>query len=277
MYDAEIDQIRFLKGDSKKRKQLPQDRFPEGGSKKSPVVVDDNDAGGGGQADVPEQEADFMDHYEVLGLSFDASPSADDIKKAYRELALQYHPDKTGNDEALAQKFKEINEANEILTDEKVRKIFDAVCQENKGRKKRRTKETALARREPDADYTMSVQKFQNELAHMREKKGSSVSSPRPCVLLVDEVDVFFGDGFYGQPYQPSVDIDTDSKDGYKLLCHIWQNRGDYRKKGKRVFEDEMMGRPEVGQLQKVFTNLKGNILERCAGMMFDIMLSVGR
>src|SRR6266550_675493 len=60
------------------------------------------------------------DYYEVLGISKDASP--DEIKKAFRKLAVQYHPDKDGGNEA---KFKEINEAYEVLKDPSKRQRYD--------------------------------------------------------------------------------------------------------------------------------------------------------
>ena len=62
-------------------------------------------------------------YYEILGVSKDASQ--DDIKKAYRKLAREYHPDLHPGDEKAAEKFKEINEANEVLSDEKKRKNYD--------------------------------------------------------------------------------------------------------------------------------------------------------
>jgi curved DNA-binding protein len=62
-------------------------------------------------------------HYETLGVS--ESASADDIKNAYRKLAMQWHPDRNnGNVEAEA-KFKEINSAYEILSDQSKRTVYD--------------------------------------------------------------------------------------------------------------------------------------------------------
>ena len=62
-------------------------------------------------------------HYETLGVSKDASQ--DEIRTAYRKLARQYHPDLHPNDENCANKFKEINEANEVLSDPEKRKQYD--------------------------------------------------------------------------------------------------------------------------------------------------------
>ena len=60
------------------------------------------------------------DYYNILGVS--KSASDDEIKKAFRKLAHKYHPDKSGGDEA---KFKEINEAYQILSDKQKRTQYD--------------------------------------------------------------------------------------------------------------------------------------------------------
>jgi len=63
------------------------------------------------------------DFYEVLGCSRDASDK--DLKKAYRKLARKYHPDSKPGSKAAEQKFKEINEAYDILSDPEKRKLYD--------------------------------------------------------------------------------------------------------------------------------------------------------
>lgn len=63
------------------------------------------------------------DYYEVLGVAKTAS--ADDIKKAYRKLALQYHPDRNPDNKEAEEKFKEAAQAYEVLSDEKKRKQYD--------------------------------------------------------------------------------------------------------------------------------------------------------
>ncbi len=63
------------------------------------------------------------DYYEVLGVS--KSATIDEIKKAYRKLALKYHPDKNKGDEKSEELFKEATEAYEVLRDEKKRSLYD--------------------------------------------------------------------------------------------------------------------------------------------------------
>lgn len=63
------------------------------------------------------------DYYEVLGVSKTAT--ADEIKKAYRKLAIKYHPDKNPGDKAAEEKFKEAAEAYEVLSNDEKRQKYD--------------------------------------------------------------------------------------------------------------------------------------------------------
>ncbi|NQX01489.1 J domain-containing protein, partial [bacterium] len=67
--------------------------------------------------------AAFKDYYETLGVPRDATTA--DIKKAFRKLARQHHPDVAKDKKAAEAKFKEINEANEVLSDPVKRKKYD--------------------------------------------------------------------------------------------------------------------------------------------------------
>ncbi len=66
---------------------------------------------------------DKKDYYAILGVKKTAS--ADDVRKAFRKLARKYHPDVNPGDKKSEEKFKELSEANEVLSDPKKRKIYD--------------------------------------------------------------------------------------------------------------------------------------------------------
>ena len=66
---------------------------------------------------------EYKDYYKILGVS--KSATQDEIKKAYRKLAVKYHPDKNEGDKASEEKFKEISEAYEVLGDPEKRKKYD--------------------------------------------------------------------------------------------------------------------------------------------------------
>ncbi len=68
---------------------------------------------------------EFKDYYKILGV--DKSATKDEISKAFRKLALKYHPDKNPNNKAAEEKFKEITEAHEVLSDPEKRKKYDTL------------------------------------------------------------------------------------------------------------------------------------------------------
>jgi len=68
---------------------------------------------------------DYKDYYQILGVSRGAS--ADDIRKAYRKLAMRYHPDRNPDDKQAEEHFKDINEAYQVLNDPQKRAHYDRV------------------------------------------------------------------------------------------------------------------------------------------------------
>lgn len=68
---------------------------------------------------------EFKDYYKILGVS--KSATKDEIKKAYRKLAMQYHPDRNQGNKTAEEKFKEITEAHEVLSDPEKRKQYDTL------------------------------------------------------------------------------------------------------------------------------------------------------
>ncbi|HWU89104.1 MAG TPA: DnaJ domain-containing protein [Kofleriaceae bacterium] len=77
---------------------------------------------------MPPQQLDFdpnVDYYKSLGVGEKAT--ADEIKRAYRKLAKQYHPDSTGGDKAKESRFKDISNAYDVLGDAKKRALYDQI------------------------------------------------------------------------------------------------------------------------------------------------------
>jgi curved DNA-binding protein len=71
---------------------------------------------------------DYKDYYQILGL--ERSASVDDVRKAYRKLAMKYHPDRNPGDKSAEERFKDINEAYQVLSDPGKRARYDQLGSE---------------------------------------------------------------------------------------------------------------------------------------------------
>jgi hypothetical protein len=152
-------------------------------------------------------------------LGLSTTASRDDIKNAYNRKRIEYHPDKNNGDQAKTELFKQIINAHKVW-------------EEPKGAE---------------------------SSGEARKNKSGCGGEVRPSVLLVDEVDVFFGEGFYGNSYRPCIDLDDGYDDGFNLLHFVWESRDSF----KRTSVQELMARKEVACLRKTFPNLSEAMLER--------------
>lgn len=123
---------------------------------------------------------DYKDYYKTLGVSKTAT--ADEIKKAFRKLAVKYHPDKNPGNKQMEEKFKEINEANEVLSDPQKKKKYDELG-ENWQQHERAGGQGA------DFDWSQYAQRDRNN-------RGSEGSFDFGGGGFSDFFEQFFGGGF---------------------------------------------------------------------------------
>jgi curved DNA-binding protein len=160
---------------------------------------------------------DFKDYYQILGV--ERTAGADEIKKAFRKLARKYHPDLNPDDKQAEERFKEINEAYEVLSDEETRKKYDQYGQYWKYAEAGGPPPGATA--EPRADYSQyaqygSFEDFLEELLGRAGRRGQrggpgrasytySASRGAPAESVYYEG---IGDDFFSG-YQPNTDIEA--------------------------------------------------------------------
>lgn len=99
---------------------------------------------------------EYKDYYKTLGVSKKASQ--DEIKKAYRKLAVKYHPDKNKDDKAAEERFKEVSEAYEVLGSAEKRKKYDELGANWKQYENAAYHRANAAGREPGGAYTYEFQ-----------------------------------------------------------------------------------------------------------------------
>lgn len=101
-----------------------------------------------------------MNYYDILGI--DKNATKKQIKKAYRKLSMKYHPDKKPNDPIATEKFKEINQAHQILIDETKRRDYDLQMPDEKTPEppQETPKQTTTYYTEPEKPIRVNVYEF---------------------------------------------------------------------------------------------------------------------
>lgn len=120
---------------------------------------------------------DYIDYYKVLGISKSADESA--IKSAYRKLARKYHPDLNPNSKEAEKKFKEINEANEVLSDPEKRKKYD--------------------KHGKDWQHADEIEKMQQNRSQSQQRSGQSFGQGSYSGDYSGDYSDFFGSMFGGE------------------------------------------------------------------------------
>jgi len=128
-----------------------------------------------------------MDYYKILGLTKTASK--DEIKKAYRKLALKYHPDRTKGDKKAEEKFKQANEAYAVLSDPEKREQYDTYGSD--GFQKRYSQEDIFR----GADLSSIFREFGINPGGFSQARGGRAAGGSPF-------EAFFSQGGAGGPFQ---------------------------------------------------------------------------
>lgn len=140
---------------------------------------------------------EFIDYYKILEI--DRNASADDIKKAYRKLARKYHPDLNPNDKEAENKFKQVNEANEVLSDPEKRKKYDQYGQDWK-----------------------HAEEFERGGAHQSRPRGQQSSRAYSGHFTEEDFSDFFSSMFGGGGFQSSGREGVKYKGAdYKAELHL--------------------------------------------------------
>lgn len=130
----------------------------------------------------------MKDYYKILGVAKEAGQ--DEIKKAFRKLAREYHPDKNGGDEKKGHMFREINEAYEILGNEEKRKIYDGKKSENHSSVNGQKNSQNTGGFKPNFDMNDFEKRFENFFGF--SKSGEKVSKEGSKINTDNMFNSFF-------------------------------------------------------------------------------------
>jgi len=148
---------------------------------------------------------DFKDYYSVLGVSKTATP--EEIKRAYRKIARKHHPDLNPGDEEAEAKFKDLNEANEVLSDPEKREKYDRFGQhwnQPNYTQAPSPRETNAGNTGNGFDQYGDFDSFINDLLGRSQRRASSDAPDTEAAIALT-----FSEAFHG--VQKRLQLDTDT------------------------------------------------------------------
>ncbi len=141
----------------------------------------------------------FKDYYKILGLDTN-KVNIDDIKSAYREQAKRYHPDVNVGDKAAEERFKDINEAYNILVNQSTRRKYDRIWNNYVGKKKSKAKQAENRKKTSTREEILGILFGVNENKNIEEKNIKTKKSKIPIQgeNVETEIPISIVEGFFG-------------------------------------------------------------------------------
>ena len=138
----------------------------------------------------------FKDYYKILGLE-SSKATLDDIKIAYREQAKKYHPDVNVGSKSAEERFKDINEAYKILTNQSTRKKYDRMWNSHIGRRKNKAKQNK-ERKVTRQELLSVLFGLGNKKEKEQESTKKEEKTPQQGENVETEVQISVVEGFFG-------------------------------------------------------------------------------
>jgi DnaJ-class molecular chaperone len=204
-------------------------------------------------------------YYAILGLKEDASP--EEIRKAYRKLALHYHPDRNRGDAGAEERFKAISEAYGVLMDPEKRQMYDLSRQAGVGASADHHFEPgAYSSQEDilrDLLHNRDASAIFEELTHEFQRMGFRFDDGFVRHVFFGGRGVVFGGVFFGGPFRGGRRGGSDDTGGYARRFEPW---GPWLRTGRTAGTIERQGGP--GLLSRIGQAVRGLVggLGRAAG-----------
>ncbi len=171
---------------------------------------------------------EYKDYYKILGVT--RAATTDEIKKAYRKLAVKYHPDKNAGNKQMEEKFKEINESNEVLSDPGKRKKYDEMGENW------RQYEKSKGGSAGGFDWQRYSQQQQQQRGKRNQRTGGDFEFEDSG--FSDFFEQFFGGKFSGESYSGAsrqaakgqdlrLDLDVTLEEAYKGTSRQFEVDGE--------------------------------------------------